>query len=908
MTATSAPPPTVTSTAAPAVTAVAGPPPTAPFGPPPSVPPAQAPAYGPGPGPGAVPGPGAGRLAAWWRAALPDLPSAKAVALDTLAALGSQYALVLVLVTVGVCFLPGGHHGNLVDWLTSAAMFAGLALRGTLSLSVAASTGSDAFGSSDLGSDYDSDYDYDGGYDSGYGSGVAGAGDLGLTFQPLLLTCTALLAVWWFARRREALSPAPTPARAVGRSATAALIHTAAMSLLVTVAHAGSGYGLDTDDDGLPVSLDLGVGVWPMLVHAFVLVFLADWAARSRHRLRQAVRSTSARWADWWAAATTAVSATVALLAAAFLASFVYLVVGDTGDLGFGRSLAIALFAAPNVAILLGGAMMGATLGSSADGSVSTQLGYGSSGAPALRSSEEAGLLHGGTPAASYLLLLVTALVFVLFAVRHAFGRDPRERTWKAMRVAVVMAALWGVLAWLSTVSASSSGSLRLEVLLSASGDARIDASAGLLEPSSILVALGWGALIALATRFLARPLAGTFPRAAARLTRLPGQPVHPQWAALLGDALDRAGRPTPARLLPSLTEPLANPPLSVSPRRARVITAALGIVVLLGVGGYAADKVIADKVYGPQNVAEDYLNALSEGHAADALAHLADAPSAGPLLGDAALGAQLKAAPLTGVKVEDVDVDDDRATVSVSYSVGGRPQTADLSMVADDEDEHFGLWPRWKVSDGLAHIEVTAPSALSGVRVNGQQVPAPDGATGDLAVFPGAVTAGGAAGSSLLEVGGDSLLTVEPGADAGASATLTLTLTSAGEESVRQAARDALTSCLSAATELEPMDCPVSYYTWDEVSDVKWSLASEPETYVEVDDYTGDITVEGAFDAAVTYRLTESADSADSADGSESGDSPQEDQPETDPETDTYTFTGSVDFTDGKPTVSLDG
>ena len=856
---------TATATAATATAATAEPFPAVPPGRPPFAPPFNQ-----------VPPSPSGRLAAWLRSAQPDLPSAKAVALDALAALGSQFALVLLLVMVGVCFLPDGHHGDFVDWLRAAAYFAGLALRGTLALSAAGSTGSDPFGSGDYGVD----------------SGFGGAGDLALTFQPLLLTCTALLAVWWFARRRESVAPAPTTARAVGRSATAALVYAAAMSLLLAVTHAGSGYGLEADAD-LPISVDLGVGVWPTLFYALVLVFLVDCGTRSRHRVRQAVQRASARWSDWWAAAVTAVSATAGLLAAAFVASLVYVVVGDTGDLGFGKALVILLSGAPNVAILAGGWLMGATLGSSAEGAASAQVGWAGSNSPAVHHSEEAGLLHGGLPASAYLLLLVTVLVFLPFAMRHAFGRDPRERNWKALRIGVVMAPLWLVLAWLVTVSASTSGSLRLSVLLSASGDAHIDVSAGLLEPSSILVALAWGALIALAARFLTRPLAGTFPRLAAWLTRLPGQTVHPQWAALLADALGRTGRQAPAHLSPSLVEPLTNPPLPVSRRRTRMITTALGVVVLLGAGGYAADKLIASQVYSPENAAEDYLDAVSKGHAADALARLTDRPSSDPLLSDAALAAQLKAAPLGNVKVEHVDGGDDDASVSVSYSVGGHKRTADLSMVADDKDKHFGLWPRWKVSDGLAHIEVTAPSSLPGIRVNGKQVAVEaEGTTGELAVFPGAVTTGAAADSSLLEVGGDTHLTVEPGEDAGASASLTLTLTAAGEDAVRQATRDALTSCLSAATDLEPEDCPVyaSEYLGT-VSDAEWDLGSEPDVSVQVDDETGDVTVEGSFDAKVTYTVTDSIDDSKS------------DQKQSD----SYTFTGSADLSGETPTVSLD-
>ncbi|MFH9983925.1 hypothetical protein ACH4ND_32885 [Streptomyces sp. NPDC017179] len=809
------------------------------------------------------------------RAALPDAHSAKSVALDALSALGSQFVLILVLVIVGVCFLPSGHHGGFTDWLSTATLIAGLALRGTLTFSVAGSSDSGSFGFGDFG----------------------GSGDLGITVQPILLTCTALLAVWWFARRREALSPAATTARIVGRSATAALAYAVAMSLLVATAHTNSGYGLEVTD-GLPVSFDLGIDVWPMLPYAFLLVFLADCAARSRSRLRQAVQRASAGWAEWWGPAVTAASASAGLLAAAFLGSLVYVVVGNTGDLGFGTSLAIALFSAPNVAILLGGGLMGATLGNSIDGDASAQVGWMGSSAPAVHQSKDVSLLHGGLPATAYLLLLATALVFLPFALRHALGRDPQERTWKAVRIGVVMAPLWGLLALLATVSASMSGSLHLSLLIPAVGSSQVDLSSGLREPSSILVALAWGTLIAVAARFLARPLAGAFPRVAARLTRLPGQAVHPQWAALLADSLTRSGRSIPAFLVPSLTEPLTSRPLSVNPRRTRRITTAIGVVVMLGAGAVATEALVASKVYGPQNAAENYLRALSEGHAADALAHLQDPPSAGPLLSDDALGVQLKAAPLHDIKVTHVERGDHYATVSVSYLVGDDTQTADLSMVADSEHKHFGLWPRWKVSDGLGHVEVTVPPSLDSVRVNGKQVAATDGTTGALTVFPGGVITSAAAGSSLLKVDGGSLLTVEPGAEA-TSADLTLHVTAAGEQAVRQAVRDALTSCMSTATTLDPEGCPMSAHadSGETVSDIRWSLVSEPEVNVRVDDETGYVTVDGSFETEITYRTTDTDDTSDAGDTTEEKTSPIF----------TFTFTGSADFAKGTPTISFD-
>ena len=91
---------------------------------------------------------------------------------------------------------------------------------------------------------------------------------------------------------------------------------------------------------------------------------------------------------------------------------------------------------------------------------------------------------------------------------------------------------------------------------------------------------------------------------------------------------------------------------------------------------------------------------------------------------------------------------------------------------------------------------------------------------------------------------------------------------------------------------DLEPEDCPVyaSEYLGT-VSDAEWDLGSEPDVSVQVDDETGDVTVEGSFDAKVTYTVTDSIDDSKS------------DQKQSD----SYTFTGSADLSGETPTVSLD-
>lgn len=77
-----------------------------------------------------------GRLVTWFSQVRPDTRSAKAAAVSALSALGSQLGLLFVVLAIAAQFLPEDNTGTVGDWLTSTVWLAGLALRGTLGLTV----------------------------------------------------------------------------------------------------------------------------------------------------------------------------------------------------------------------------------------------------------------------------------------------------------------------------------------------------------------------------------------------------------------------------------------------------------------------------------------------------------------------------------------------------------------------------------------------------------------------------------------------------------------------------------------------------------------------------------------------------------------------------------------------------
>ncbi|MFJ7019495.1 hypothetical protein ACIQUW_14195 [Streptomyces sp. NPDC101117] len=760
----------------------------------------------------------------------PDGASAKAVAVGALAALGSQLGLLFVVLVVGVQFLPDENTGTFGDWLLAAVWVAGLALRGTLGLSL-----------EDEGQSWASEQ-------------VAGHGEIGLTLQSLLLTGTALFAVWWFARRGERRLAADTWARVAGRSATGALVYALAMTVLAPATHASAVFGMDTGELE-STSVDLGLALWPLVPYTLVFVFLADLAARAAVRRGDLVLPDpyAERLRGWREPFSAVGTVSVVLLGAGALTAVGYAALGDTDDLSAGAVVSVSLLTLVNAAVWLAGVGMGVTIGATLDGAVGIDSFFGSGSTRALEDSKS-GLLTGGMPWGAYLLLPAVVLTVVVVAVRYALARDPRERLlgmlWK---FAVAMAVVWLPLSLVSTVGGTVEGDVSSGGGFGgASGSAQGSVSVGLSFFGTLFLSLLWGASLVVAAQFLTRPLLSVFPGAGARVLRLPGRPVHPQWAALLADAARRKGRPVPVRLEAALTEPMTCPPLAAGTKWARFTGVALIAAVVLGAGGTTAWAVVDSQVYGPESAAEDYFEALAGGRAGDVLDLLEGSPS-GPLLTQAVLDRQRKAAPVTDVSVDEVEESDGAAGVTVTYRVDGEEYETVLHLVADEEDRHLGLWPRWKVLGGLGQVEVTAASLVGKAQVNGVEVALEDGAA-EVVVFPGAVTVDGVSSRYVAANGGGTVV-VEPDESESVDE-LRAGLTGKGERAAQQAVLTELAECVERSTSLEPDDCPISpdgYYWEEDAEDVVWKQKSEPVLQTELAD-DGTVSVSGDLDLKVTW------------------------------------------------------
>jgi hypothetical protein len=803
---------------------------------------ADTPAPAPVPAPAEPEAGGAGRprsfadtASAFVRRARPELPAVQAAALDAVTALAVQIGVLLVVVAVAaLTALPSGEHGSPVDWFRSAVWVAGLALGGAVTLDV---SGSESVGR--LGH-------------------ATGEMHLAASAVPLLATLTALVAVWWLARRRERTAASRDVAVALGSAVSTAATYAVVLGVLALATRATSGYGFGGD---AMVDGSAGLGLGRAAAGALVLTFLAAAAGRADVRLR-ATRGTGvigalrARLGGWDAPLTAAVGATaVALVLAAVVVLGTALSAGERVP-----AVLTALLLLPNAAVLVAGAAMGATAVYSVEGGLTGELGSLLADEGLAATQEGAGLLAGQLPSGWLYLGVLLPIVAVLAAgLRYGQGRPPGERAWTSIwRFALSMAGVWLLLGLVTRMRVGGEFSATAGVLGEDAGGAGSgSASSGLGLPSLLLVALVWGALTFAVGRMLTRPVAATFPRSVAALLRLPGAPVHPQWAALLADGITRLGRPVPARVAAAHTEPLTVPPLRVSRRRAAFVgVGALALVVAAG-GLYTAKQVVGSVLYGPEATVDAYLDALADADAGTALTMLDGEPE-GAALTDAALRVQKAAGGLDSVDVGGADVDEDgtTATVPVEYEAGGETRRVTLELRRDDEESRLGLFPVWRIGNGLSSVGVSGPSAITGYSVNGQGVA--DSDEYSVPVFPGPVVVTGEV-SEIVDT--EAVTAVAPFGD-GIEVALEARLSETGQKAVRKMVEEHLAACLPTRSgdNMFESDCLVGYDDYESSSpeDIRWTVVSPPEVTSGLGD-DGQIAVQGAVGLRVSYTYEES-------------------------------------------------
>lgn len=430
-------------------------------------------------------------------------------------------------------------------------------------------------------------------------------------------------------------------------------------------------------------------------------------------------------------------------------------------------------------------------------------------------------------------------------------------------------------LSWLATIATYMVFGLILQLLGSALVTASMTApenatASGTFGPAawSFLVFAIWGAAIEALTRFVAPAiLAYATPAAIGALVKLSGQerllpvvptaPLVPAGTVAPAPAPAAAGMPygiDPTTAYPTAAGQPGAAPLpfatsTLSPataKRVKIGAIVVGAAALLIIAGSVAGGIVRTSVFGPQNVATAYLDALEKGNATTALKLLGSSEDAGDgLLSNAIFG--LATDRIEDAAISDVTIVGDVAQIEVHFKQGGVADSAVLKLTRTSTN--WLIADNWSILNAEpGQIDVNTPSRLGDVELeaNGTSI----GTTTDdglsLSAFPGTYEVTIPATDYFEE---SSVTYVVSGLLGGfgeyesSDDTFTATATAEYEAAALEAVNTLITTCL-AAGDTESDECPYLGYSSSYYSNVTYTLVTAPELTVDLSYEPGGLSV----------------------------------------------------------------
>ena len=266
--------------------------------------------------------------------------------------------------------------------------------------------------------------------------------------------------------------------------------------------------------------------------------------------------------------------------------------------------------------------------------------------------------------------------------------------------------------------------------------------------------------------------------------------------------------------------------------RRKRLVIAgsvAVGLLLVLGVGGFFSYKYMNDTVYSPRVQAEEYLQALVDGEVERAMGMVpADNTLDNSLMTDeiySKVANRISAFEVTGVVV-----DGDTAKVSVDITQGGATESMDLEL--SKAGTEAVLFKKWKLDAPLGtwSLRYMLDAEATGPAVNGIGIKAPkDGRK--FAVLPGDYVFNAPSGTKFVSYGDDEKMSVRlDGRDSLMGVGFTPEITDAAREEIKAQSARHIRDCV-ASTELIPKGCPNQMKDQDpnNFRNVKWTMTKEP-------------------------------------------------------------------------------
>jgi hypothetical protein len=472
------------------------------------------------------------------------------------------------------------------------------------------------------------------------------------------------------------------------------------------------------------------------------------------------------------------------------------------------------------VAVVMGGGISAAGGSSYGDSSAEVQTLFGS-----------------GVPGWAIALLLLLALVATLASGVVLAVRRPGAGWGRAWITPLVFAVVAGLLTLLSGVVVS--GGISLGAVGGSAGGWIGIAPWWFL--SLAVWAVGVEAVARYVVPFLIRLLPAARQQALYRRAAAPAAAGVPGAPTIDGSDPAQPGMPVAA-------------PLSPTARR-WVLIGGIGVaaLVVLGVGGAIAVSQINQRVFGPEQVAQEYLDALEAGDASTAI----EIGSVDTLeVDEALLTDEIYAAATdrpTDGQVVDVERSGDSAVLTVEYQQRGATVTE--TLFARRTGSTAVLFDEWQLrGNSIGTITLSNSAAGDALTVNDVDVVLADGWT--LAALPGTYTLAGAE-SRWLDSGETSVTVRGTGwADAETPAA---TPSAELETEVDRLVSDYLATCI-ASTETEPADCPNESWVYYDLAGVTWTLDTAPVVSLNLDysweegEYVLDTVTPGSATLTGTY------------------------------------------------------
>ena len=714
---------------------------------------------------------------------------------------------VLVVLTILVAVLaqvalPHGHGGSLADWLRTAVVLTALAMGGRVSVEGSATV-----------------------------EGATAQMTLGLRLIPLTITLVLLGLVARAAVRAERQQPSSGRANLVARGLVLGLTAGLGLAAAAVIGRTSELYGVDLTAayGAWSGGVAVGAGVPSTLLGTVLLVSLVAVLARAwaRPRVPAADRPRSAE-----AAAAVRILRTfaVGLLVAASVFLLVVLLyqaaVGDDLDGNRLQELAALLVLAPNAVLALSLGALGVPLASGASGSGQGRVWAGVLGDSVGSSADRSLTLFDYWPA--LLALLVPLALLVATAVRRSLRPPVLPFPGPAVRPAAGIGFVAGLaVALLLRISTVASGSGGVPVAGGISGSATAGAGPSLLWAP--LLTATWAVLAVWVVRF-GPTLALSLPR---WLTRtVAGRGIRPEWAAALaGTAPAPAGRRSPALR--------------------GVLIAAAGLA-LLAIAGLGVVVVVNATVRTPEAAARGYLAAVADANPDAVLDHLRTPPASRGALLDADALASKDFTPISHVTVGDADVSGDRATVHVSYSVGGRRVDDTIDLVAGGR--RYGVLRTWEVAETLPEVELVEQFPL-GAEFAGRAMPG-----GRYPALPGQYTFRPAEHPMLTAAPAPVLVTTD---HVDGSPQFVPEFKPGVLENADRAVRAAVERC-ARSTELPLQGCPFLTDSWylPDLSDVTIRITRQPTFSYVLDGSSGSLLIQTETEGELTLTGTETVPS----------------------------------------------